>query len=114
MVKRRKAVRRKTARKGKSTKKGSKTATRHNRAAHWKAYHELQTKADKAWEKFRADVRKNARSDILIRDQNHLRLLLAECNYMARECMRMASKGKMQIKSKMARGKTRKKARSRR
>lgn len=71
------------------------TATRHNRAAHWKAYRELQAKADKAWETFRADVKKNARSDVLIRDHNHLRLLLGECNYMARECMRIATKGKM-------------------
>ncbi len=67
---------------------------RYNRAAQWKAYRELQMKADKAWEKFRDDVKKNARSDIIIKDNNYLRLLLGECNYMARECMRMATKGK--------------------
>ncbi len=62
--------------------------------AQWRTYHKLQMQADKAWERFRTDVKKNANSDILIRDNNHLRLLLGECNYMARECMRMASKGK--------------------
>lgn len=65
-----------------------------NRKAQWNAYRELQMRADRAWDKFRTDVRKNARSDILIRDHNHLLLLLGECNYMARECMRIAAKGK--------------------
>lgn len=65
-----------------------------NRKAQWNAYRELQMRADRAWDKFRTDVRKNARSDVLIRDHNHLLLLLGECNYMARECMRIAAKGK--------------------
>ncbi len=65
-----------------------------NRNAQWKAYRELQMQADRAWEKFHEDVRRNAKSDVMIRDNNHLLLLLGECNYMARECMRMASKGK--------------------
>jgi len=114
VVRKRKAVRKKTAkrktparkrkttrvvkkrktRKRKTVRKTAATSTRHNRSAHWKAYRELQERADKAWDKFRNDVRKNAKSDILIRDHNHLRLLLGECNYMARECMRMAAKGK--------------------
>ena len=94
----RKTVKRKTS---VTKRKTPKTSSRHNRAAYWKAYRDLQMKADKAWEKFRADVRKNARSDVLIRDHNHLRLLLGECNYMARECMRMASKGKMKTPTKV-------------
>lgn len=65
-----------------------------NRNAQWKAYRELQMQADRAWEKFRDDVKKCAKSDILVRDNNQLLLLLAECNYMARECMRIANKGK--------------------
>lgn len=65
-----------------------------NRNAQWKAYRELQLQADKAWKKFHDDVRKNARAEVLIRDNNHMLLLLGECNYMARECMRIASKGK--------------------
>ncbi len=65
-----------------------------NSSAQWKAYRELQMQADRAWEKFRDDVKKNAKSDVLIRDNNHLLLLLGECNYMARECMRCANKGK--------------------
>ncbi len=86
-------VTRKKVRKTLKTTKPAKTAA-FNRQAQWKAYRELQMRADKAWEKFRADVRKNAKSDILIRDHNHLLLLLGECNYMARECMRIANKGK--------------------
>lgn len=65
-----------------------------NRNAQWKAYRQLQMQADRAWEKFRNDVKNNAKSDILVRDNNQLLLLLAECNYMARECMRIANKGK--------------------
>jgi hypothetical protein len=65
-----------------------------NRAALWKAYKDLQVRADKAWDKFRGDIRRHAKSDILIQDHSHLLLLLGECNYMARECMRMASKNK--------------------
>ncbi len=63
-----------------------------NRNAQWKTYRELQAKANKAWQKCRNDVKKNARSDILIRDHNNLLLLLGECNYMARECMRLSAK----------------------
>ena len=69
-------------------------AREYNRKALWKAYKELQMRADTAWEKFRNDVRKNARSDILIKDHNHLLLLLGECNYMARECMRISAKSR--------------------
>ncbi len=83
----------KTAAKAKRKKIAVKTVE-FNRKAQWKAYRELQMRADKAWDKFRADVRKNAKSDILIRDHNHLLLLLGECNYMARECMRIANRGK--------------------
>ncbi len=74
--------------------KSKKTAVSVNRNAQWKAYRELQMQADKAWKKFRDDVRRNAKADVLIRDNNHMLLLLGECNYMARECMRIASKGK--------------------
>lgn len=91
----RKAVRKKTRKVARKTGKAApKQAVAFNRQAQWKAYRELQMRADQAWEKFRNDVKKNARSDILIRDHNHLLLLLGECNYMARECMRIASKGK--------------------
>ncbi len=74
--------------------KSKKMAVSVNRNAQWKAYRELQMQADKAWKKFRDDVRRNAKADVLIRDNNHMLLLLGECNYMARECMRIASKGK--------------------
>jgi hypothetical protein len=88
-----KAVRKKISKTVQKKKPASQTAS-YNRQAQWKAYRALQLRADQAWEKFRADVKKNAQSDILIRDHNHLLLLLGECNYMARECMRIANKGK--------------------
>lgn len=69
-------------------------STEYNRKAQWKAYQELQARADKAWEKLRQHVKKNAQSDILWKDRNDLLLLLGECNYMARECMRMANRSK--------------------
>lgn len=75
-------------------KAGAKKATAFNKKAHWNAYKQLQMRADKAWKKFRADVKRNAQSSVIVKDQNHLLLLLGECNYMARECMRFASKGK--------------------
>lgn len=65
-----------------------------NRSAQWKAYRQLQMQADIAWKKFRDDVKRNAKAEVLINDNNRMLLLLGECNYMARECMRIASKGK--------------------
>lgn len=78
--------------KKKATKTKSESTFNHN--AQWKAYRELQMQADRAWEKFRNDVKKHAKSDVLVRDNNQLLLLLGECNYMARECMRLANRGK--------------------
>lgn len=63
-----------------------------NHKAHWKAYNELQKRVDKAWEKLQADVIRKAPASVLIRNKNELLLLLGECNYMARECMKCASK----------------------
>ena len=60
-----------------------------NRKAHWTAYKELQSRVDKQWAKLRANVARKAKSQILVRDRNHLLLLLGECNYMARECMKL-------------------------
>ncbi len=69
-------------------------ATIANRAAQWKAFRELQTQADRAWKKIHADVRRRAPQNIILRDQKHLLLLLGECNYMARECMRLNDRQK--------------------
>ncbi len=85
---------RKTVRKQVSKPAAAASTADFNRKAQWKAYQELQIKADEAWEKLRRDVEKNAKSDVLIQDNNHLLLLLGECNYMARECMRIAGQGK--------------------
>jgi hypothetical protein len=74
--------------------KKGKSSVAYNQKALWKAYQSLQARADKAWKKFRGDVRKNAKSDVIVKDQRNLLLLLGECNYMARECMRLAAQGK--------------------
>ncbi|HSX10793.1 MAG TPA: hypothetical protein VLF94_03640 [Chlamydiales bacterium] len=68
-------------------KKGAAKAA--NKKALWQAYRHLQKRADTAWKKFRSDVKRNARSSVLVKDHNHLLLLLGECNYMARECARL-------------------------
>lgn len=77
----------------KKSKKGHKKGN-FNEEAHWKAYQELQTQADKAWKKLQGDVKRNAGEKILTEDNQQIMLLLGECDYMARECMRMASNGK--------------------
>ena len=78
----------------KSVKISAKKEREFNKKALWKAYKELQMRAEKAWVTFRDHVKKNAKSDILVKDHNQLMLILGECNYMARECMRMSQKSK--------------------
>jgi hypothetical protein len=65
-----------------------------NQAAHWRAYKQLQMRADQAWAKFRSDVAKKANSEIILQDHRHLLLILGECDYMAREYIRMADQAK--------------------
>lgn len=87
-------VKRKTARKTPRKKSASPredvNAKIANRNALWQAYRDLQKRADEAWAKFRNDVHNHAHSEVLIQDNNQLLLLLGECDYMARECMRHA------------------------
>lgn len=61
-----------------------------NKKAQWSAYKEMQKQVDRAWAKLRANVKRKASPQTLIRDKNNLLLLLGECNYMARECMRVS------------------------
>ena len=90
---RHRTVKRKKAHGKKMKKKGaSKQSAKINRAAYWTAYRDLQKKVDHAWTKLRSDVARKAKPQILIKDKNHLLLLLGECNYMARECMRLSKK----------------------
>ena len=63
-----------------------------NTQAQWAAYRNLQKRVDKAWAKLRADVKKKAGPQALYKAKNHLMLLLGECNYMANECKRIATK----------------------
>lgn len=65
-----------------------------NQKAQWQAYQSLQKKINKAFLDLRANVRKKANIETINRSKNHLLLLLGECDYMARECMRMAKNGK--------------------
>ena len=74
--------------------KKTKTSLAANKAAHWKTYKTLQKKVDLAWDKLQTGVRKKAAPSVLLRHKNNLLLLLGECNYMAKECMRCASKAK--------------------
>jgi hypothetical protein len=57
---------------------------------HWKTYRVLQKRVDTAWQQLQTDVRKKAPAHVLVKSKNQLLLLLGECNYMARECMRIA------------------------
>jgi hypothetical protein len=82
------------AKKAKAKKAAKKSPVNYNQAALWQTYKELQAKADKAWEKFRTDVRKKAKDDVLVKDRNELLLLLGECDYMVRECMRCSNQAK--------------------
>lgn len=54
----------------------------------WKAYESLRDQVHRAWERLQANVRRKAGPETLLKDRNELLLLLGECNYMARECMR--------------------------
>lgn len=65
-----------------------------NKRAHWEAYKHLQKRCDQAWNKLKADVKRKAAPEILIKDKNQLLLLLGECNYMASECMRFSKRKK--------------------
>lgn len=65
-----------------------------NRNAYWKAFKALEARADKAWKKFQAGVKKKADPATMLRHRNELLLLLGECNYMAKECSRLAAKNK--------------------
>ncbi|HSX14094.1 MAG TPA: hypothetical protein VLE96_06730 [Chlamydiales bacterium] len=82
-----KTASRKTAQKRKSTRKESSLS---NHESLWRAYKGLQEKIDDAWKKLQADVKRKAKTDVLTAHKNHLLLLLGECNYMARECMKSA------------------------
>lgn len=100
MAKRRTAARKKPARRKKPSKKltlkslksEARKALEFNKKAHWKAFRELEARAGKAWQTFQREVKKKADPKIITRAKNHLMLLLGECNYMARECARMATR----------------------
>jgi hypothetical protein len=81
----------KTAKKSASRKKAASVS---NHKAYWDIYKDLQKRVDKAWLKLKSDVKKKAKPQVLLKDKTELLLLLGECNYMARECMRIARKGK--------------------
>jgi len=89
-VARKKAAPKKAARKKAPTDK----ALLANKRAHWKAYRELQKQIDTAWKNLQSDVKRKASTDVLIQNKNHLLLLLGECNYMTRECMKLSARAK--------------------
>lgn len=63
-----------------------------NRKSLWSSYRKLQGQIDKAWNKLEADVKRKAHTEVIYRDRNELLLLLGECDYMARECIRQSGK----------------------
>ena len=78
------------------SKKSSKTPTAKarafNKAAYHKAFKSLQSQVDKAWKKFCKDKKRKAGAAVMARIHKELLLLLGECNYFARECMRMSTR----------------------
>ena len=65
-----------------------------NQIAQWVAYKELQDQVEEAWSHLQEAVRKRSSPKVLFRSRNELLLLLGECDYMARECMRIYGKPK--------------------
>lgn len=99
MVKRRVRKSKKTARTTKKKRprsaKRSKMSAKElasNRKALWGTYQDMQKQVNKAWAKIRTDIKKKASPEVILRDRNNLLLMLGECNYMARECMRHVRK----------------------
>lgn len=82
-----KAIVKKTAKK-KSTRREK--APQSNQESLWRAYKDLQERIDVAWKKLQIDVKRKATPEVLTAHKNQLLLLLGECNYMARECMKSA------------------------
>jgi hypothetical protein len=63
-----------------------------NQIAQWVAYKELQDQVEQAWAHLQQAVIKRSNPKVLLRNKNELLLLLGECDYMARECMRIYGK----------------------
>lgn len=63
-----------------------------NKKAHWAAYRKLQKQVNDAWAVLRKNIEKKAAPHILVRDKNRLLLLLGECNYMTRQCVKASRK----------------------
>ncbi|MEN9654872.1 MAG: hypothetical protein RL235_984 [Chlamydiota bacterium] len=63
-----------------------------NKKAHWETYHKLQKQLDDAFAKLKKDVHRKASAATIVKDKNHLVLLLGECNYMARQCAKAAKR----------------------
>ncbi len=91
MAKRRKKVSKRRVKKFKAT---AAKARAYNKAAYAKAFKNLQSQVDKAWKKFCKDRKRKAGPAVMAKDHKQLLLLLGECNYLARECMKMGSKRK--------------------
>ena len=88
--------RRKTTRKTAAAPRKSRKAIASNKQSHWVAYQNLEEKIGKAFTTLRSNIRKKASPKTINSNKNELLLLLGECNYMARECMRCEKKTKRQ------------------
>jgi hypothetical protein len=60
-----------------------------NRKSYWKAFKDLEARADAAWKKFQSSVKNKAPQSEIAKNRSDLLLILGECNYMAQECARL-------------------------
>lgn len=94
MAKRKIARKRKASRKRRSPRRRKSKASAKgfsaNWKAQWKAYKDMQKKVNTAWSKLQTHAKQKASPQTILRDRNNLLLLLGECNYLSRECMRCA------------------------
>jgi len=78
----------------KSASLSSAASIKKNKDAQWQTYKSLEKKAKTALNKLQADIKKKASPTVIIEDKNALMLLLGECDYMTRQCMRAAGRKK--------------------
>jgi len=91
MIKRKKAkkiIKKRTVRR---TRRKSKKALSPSASAYWASFRELQERANQAVARLQASIKRNAAPEILMQEQKNLMLILGECEYMTRECKKMAS-----------------------
>jgi hypothetical protein len=75
--------------KSKAKKASAKMTGAFNLKSYWKAFKDLEARADAAWKKFQSSVKNKAPQSEIAKNRSDLLLILGECNYMAQECARL-------------------------